>query len=173
MRSLVRLSAWLERALGVVLAGLLVAMVAAVTWQIVTRDLLNDPSGWTEELARYLLIWIGLLGGAFGYQRRLHLGLDLLADRLDAHGAAAARWRHWQRRAIDACVLVFAVTILIGGGVALVLLTAELEQFSPALGLPMAVVYLSLPLTGALIAIAALAALADPGTDASSARARS
>ena len=139
------------------LAGLLVVMVLAVTWQIISRYLLGDPSGWTEELARFLLIWIGLFGGTFAYQRRLHLGLDLLAERLDGNPG------RWHARFVDFCILIFALAILVVGGAALVALTHELEQFSPALGLPMAVVYLSLPLSGISMAIAALAALAGKG----------
>jgi TRAP-type C4-dicarboxylate transport system permease small subunit len=150
---LLRLCNALDRAAALLLAGLLVVMVLAVSWQIVSRYLLGDPSGWTEELARFLLIWIGLFGGAFAYQRRLHLGLDLLAERLQGNA------RRWHARFVDLCVLIFAVAILIGGGLSLVTLTHELEQFSPALGLPMAIVYLSLPLSGALMAIFALTAL--------------
>jgi TRAP-type C4-dicarboxylate transport system permease small subunit len=143
----------LDRALAGLLAALLALMVASVTWQVISRYLLGNPSGWTEELARFLLIWIGLFGGALAYHRRLHLGLDLLADRLD--GAALA----WQRRAVDTCVLIFAVSILIIGGSSLVGLTYELAQYSPALGLPMSFVYLSLPFSGLLIAISAIEAL--------------
>lgn len=153
-----RLAAALDRAVAALLALLLVAMVLAVTWQVVTRGVLGDPSGWTEELARFLLIWIGLFGGALAYHRRLHLGLDLLAERLMAY----PRWHRRQRRLIDGCVLVFAVTVLVGGGTGLVLLTVELAQFSPALGLPMAIVYLALPASGLLTGIFAAAALAAP-----------
>lgn len=142
-----------NRAVSGLLAILLVLMVVAVSWQVVSRYLLGSPSGWTEELARFLLIWIGLFGGTLAYQRRLHLGLDLLSDRLEGKALA------WQQRAVDACALLFAVTILIVGGGSLVALTHELSQYSPALGLPMSFVYLSLPLSGILMAISALSAL--------------
>jgi len=156
-RLLARLATALDRAVAALLALLLVTMVLAVTWQVITRDVLGDPSGWTEELARFLLIWIGLFGGALAYHRGLHLGLDLATGREDV-----------QRIVRHACVLLFAVTVLIGGGASLVALTAELDQFSPALGLPMAVVYLALPASGLFMAVFALAALRN-GRDAGSA----
>jgi TRAP-type C4-dicarboxylate transport system permease small subunit len=158
---LTRLAATVERALAWLLAGLLAAIVLAVTWQVVSRYLLGDPSGWTEELARFLLIWIGLLGGALAYQRRLHLGLDLLPEylRRQSSGGAIAAGTF---AAIDIGVLVFAITILVVGGGALVLLTLDLEQYSPALGLPMAAVYLCLPASGVLMSLSALAAIVDP-----------
>jgi TRAP-type C4-dicarboxylate transport system permease small subunit len=147
---LARTAAALDRAVAALLALLLVTMVLAVTWQVITRDVLGDPSGWTEELARFLLIWIGLFGGALAYHRGLHLGLDLTTKR-----------RELQRVVRHVCVLLFAVSVLIAGGASLVALTAELDQFSPALGLPMAVVYLALPASGLLMAVFALAALCD------------
>jgi TRAP-type C4-dicarboxylate transport system permease small subunit len=52
----------------------------------------------------------------------------------------------------------------VGGGGALVALTLELEQYSPALGLPMAAVYLALPVSGLIMTISALAALVDGAT---------
>jgi TRAP-type C4-dicarboxylate transport system permease small subunit len=148
-----RVGELLDRVVSGLLAVLLIAMVFAVTWQVVSRYLLGSPSGWTEELARFLLIWIGLFGGTLAYQRRLHLGLDLLADRLKDTALK------FQQHAVDLCVLIFAVTILIIGGSLLVALTHELSQYSPALGLPMSIVYLSLPLSGVLMAVSALIAL--------------
>lgn len=156
----------LDRAVAALVAALLGIMVVAVTWQVVSRYVLGNPSSWTEELARFLLIWIGLFGGSLAYRRRLHLGLDLLAERLAKHPGASGRLRRLHQRVIDACVLVFAVTVLIGGGSSLVGLTYELAQYSPALGLPMSVVYLSLPLSGLLTAIWALAALTSAAGDA-------
>jgi TRAP-type C4-dicarboxylate transport system permease small subunit len=145
---LARIAAALDRAVAALLALLLVTMVLAVTWQVITRDFLGDPSGWTEELARFLLIWIGLFGGALAYHRGLHLGLDLTQGR-----------QKLQRAIRHASVLFFAVAVLVAGGASLVALTAALDEFSPALGLPMAVVYLALPASGLAMAVFALAAL--------------
>jgi len=182
---LARLVRALDRALAAFLAVLLAAIVLAVTWQVVSRYLLGDASGWTEELARFLLIWIGLFGGALAYQRRLHLGIDLLALHLQSRNTVKAQQRNDRHpqdprsekprksndrhrqfghpQFIDGCVLVFAAAALVAGGSALVALTVELEQYSPALGLPMAIVYLALPLSGILICLSALAAIVDPG----------
>ena len=52
-----------DRALERALAVLMAAMVLAVLWQVATRYLLRDPSSLTEELARFGLMWLGLLGG--------------------------------------------------------------------------------------------------------------
>jgi TRAP-type C4-dicarboxylate transport system permease small subunit len=164
-----RLAQRLDRALAVLLAALLATIVLAVTWQAVSRYVFASPSGWTEELARFLLVWIGTLGGALAYQRRLHLGIDLLPETLRRRrieggpGSTATGLAGAVAIVIDGAVLVFALAVLVLGGGALVALTLELEQYSPALGLPMALVYLALPASGLLLSVSALAALVDGG----------
>lgn len=135
----------IDRVLSAVLAALIVVMVASVTWQVISRYLLGAPSSWTEELARFTLVWIGLLGGAHAYRRRLHLGLDLLETRL------AGRARRLQSLAVHVTVAAFAATVLIGGGFELIRLATQLGQSTPALGLPMGAVYAALPVSGALM----------------------
>ena len=150
----------LDRALRWVLVLLLGAMVLAVTWQVVSRYVLAAPSSWTEEVARYLLIWIGMLGAAYAFRTRMHIGLDLVPKALTG---AAARRLHWFTLGI---VIVFAVTVLVIGGGSLVLLTWELRQTSAALELPIAFVYSVIPLTGIVIVLYAMAAFtAEAGPD--------
>lgn len=149
----------LDRALGALLALLLLALVGAVTWQVASRYLLGDPSPWTEELARYLLVWIGLLGAACAYRARAHVGIDLLAQGVGPTGRG-------RLRVIAAlAVLAFAVAVMVVGGARLVQLTWDLGQFSAALGLPMALVYLAIPLSGVIIALYALLDIAHPRGD--------
>jgi TRAP-type C4-dicarboxylate transport system permease small subunit len=150
----------LDRALRQVLMLLMTAMVLAVTWQVVSRYLLASPSSWTEEVARYLLIWIGMLGAAHAFRKRMHIGLDLLPRKLTG---AAARRLHWFTIGV---IILFALTVLVFGGGNLVLLTWELRQTSAALGLPISFVYSVIPLTGCIIVLYSLAALNDaPGPD--------
>lgn len=135
------------RLLGQLLALLMLALVASVAWQVLSRYLLAVPAPWTEELARFLLIWIGLLGAAYAYRTGSHIGFDLLSNRL---GAPVSRLR--VMRLTHAVCLLFAVLVLVIGGGALMLLTWELRQYSAAMGVPVALVYAALPLSGLLIA---------------------
>ncbi len=151
-----RLPAVLDSALGGLLAVLMLSLVSSVTWQVASRYLLRDPSPWTEELARYLLIWIGLLGAAYGYRTRAHMGIDLLAQQLGPAGRARLQ------RISAFAVLCFALPVMVVGGASLVQLTWDLRQFSAALGLPMAAVYLAIPLSGLLVALYALLEIAGP-----------
>ena len=59
------------------LTFLMGSMVLAVTWQIFTRFILNDPSIYSEEIAGFLLIWIGMLGSTFALHKKSHIGIDI------------------------------------------------------------------------------------------------
>jgi len=134
-----------ELALAWLLVGLMAVMVVDVTWQVASRYLLQAPSSFTEELAGFLLIWIGLLGAAYGFRTRSHLGIDLLVSRL------GGGWRRAAEVFSHLLVLLFALTTMVGGGIELVQLAFRLEQISAAMGIRMGFVYLALPLSGVLV----------------------
>lgn len=144
---LVRFVDRVERALGWILVVLMSLMVVDVTWQVASRYLLQAPSSFTEELASFLLIWIGLLGAAYGFRTRAHLGIDLLVSRL------GGGWRRAAEALSHFLVLLFALTTLVGGGVKLVGLAFRLDQISAAMGVQMGFVYLALPLSGVLVVL--------------------
>lgn len=137
----------LDKTLKLALAILMTAMVASVVWQVLSRYLFVVPAAWTEELARFLLIWIGLLGAAYAYRHGSHLGIDLLANKL------AASNKRRLHSVVHIVCLLFAASVLVIGGGSLVSMTWELKQFSAAMGLPIAYVYSVIPLSGVLIVL--------------------
>ncbi|MDO3386257.1 TRAP transporter small permease [Gilvimarinus sp. SDUM040013] len=142
MKSLMNI---VEKFLGAFVGLLMAAMVVDVTWQVVTRFLLQEPSSYTEELARFLLVWIGLLGAAYAYRRKAHLGLDILSQKLE--GLAKRKLDIF----ISIVCAIFASVIMIYGGSKLVLLTLELDQMSAALQVKVGYLYCVIPLSGFLI----------------------
>jgi len=128
-----------DRTLEVTLAVVMAAMVLAVLWQVATRYLLRDPSSVTEELARFALVWLGLLGASYGFGQRAHLAIELIP-----------RTRVLEL-VVAACVAAFAILILAVGGLRLVSATLALGQTSAALQIERGYVYLALPLSGALV----------------------
>jgi TRAP-type C4-dicarboxylate transport system permease small subunit len=137
--------AWVDRVVGGALAALMGAAVLNVLWQVASRFLLGDPSSFTDEAARFLLIWIGLLGAAHVAGQRRHLAIELLPQRLGPRGRALLGL------AGEAVVAGFAMAVLVVGGARLVALTLDLGQRSPALGIPLGWVYAVLPVSGALV----------------------
>ena len=143
----------LDRILRLALALLMTAMVGSVVWQVLSRYLFVVPAAWTEELARFLLIWIGMLGAAYAYRQGSHLGIDLLADKLEASG------KQKLHRVVHLVCLLFAASVLVVGGGSLVSMTWELKQYSAAMGLPIAYVYSVIPASGVLISLFAADAI--------------
>ena len=156
MQALARI---VDKALRALLVILVIGLVSSVAWQVFSRYLLEDPSPWTEELARFLLIWIGMLGASYAFREKAHLGLELLPEKLEGTPAAVLRYFTL------AMVALFAVTVLIAGGGNLVSLTWELRQYSAVLGMPIAWVYSVIPLTGGLIVFYCIVQALEPGGD--------
>lgn len=150
-----RLRHAVDRILAVMLIVLMGAAVLNVLWQVITRWVLDDPSSYTEELARYLLIWVGLLGAAYAAGKKMHLAIDILPTKLEG------RNRHILEIVIDAFVLLFAVFVMIVGGIRLMSLTLLMGQTSAALGVQLGYVYSVIPLAGFLIAFYAVESIAE------------
>ncbi len=148
-----RLMGILDRFLRLALAILMTAMVASVVWQVLSRYLFVVPAAWTEELARFLLIWIGMLGAAYAYRQGSHLGIDLLAKKLSESG------EQWLHSSVHSVCLLFAASVLVVGGGSLVSMTWELKQYSAAMALPIAYVYAVIPASGVLISLFAVDAI--------------
>ena len=140
-----RLLMHVDRALKLSLTVLMAVLVLDVCWQVIARFLLSEPSSFTEELSRFILIWIGLLGAALAYGESMHLGIDILVNKL------TEKRRLFANVAIHIITAIFAVAVLLVGGMKLVSLTLELNQISASLGVMMGYVYLALPLSGVLI----------------------
>lgn len=134
-----------DRYLGHFLVFLMALMLFSVTWQVITRYIFSAPSSFTDELARYLLIWIGMLGAAYASGKRLHLSIDLLPSRLEG------RSRYRLGVFINILIIIFALTTMVIGGIRLVYITYTLGQISAALQIPLAYVYTIIPLSGLLI----------------------
>jgi TRAP-type C4-dicarboxylate transport system permease small subunit len=147
---------WIDKSLGYLLIFLLGLMVINVVWQVFSRYVLDSPSSITEELARYLMIWLGLLGGAYAIGQRLHLAIDLLPQSLTGEKA------RWLDAAIYVLVAVFSLLILVIGGGNLIYITLSTDQTSAALGVPLGYLYLALPLSGLLTIYYAIAMIVQP-----------
>ena len=150
----------LARIEGLVLIGLVTTMTVVVFLQVVCRYFLVQPLHWSEELARYLFVWIALLGAALGVHRHAHFGMDFFFRML------SERWRHVLGLFIYG-LMELVVVVLLVQGTGLVRKTAE--QLSPAMEIPMGWAYACLPVGAALMGIHLLIMIllevrAKPGT---------
>ncbi len=148
----------IDRAVELFVAAVMALLVVNVLWQVATRFLLNRPSAFTEGIARYGLVWLGVWGAALAFSRGLHPSLMEAVVSL----TGGQRVRRILTRVAPGFSALFALLVLLYGGVRLVLLTHELGQKSAALGIPLAWVYAAVPLSGVLILFYSLCDLFAP-----------
>jgi TRAP-type C4-dicarboxylate transport system permease small subunit len=132
----------LQWSLEAVLCAILVSMAMVLFGQVVFRYLLHMPLSWSEEVARFLLMWAGMLGAAYAFKTRAHFALGYLAQRV------RPRWRK---------LFVIVNTLAMSGFLA-VFVWSSLElvvdastNIAPGSQLPMAVPYAAAPVGGLLI----------------------
>jgi TRAP-type C4-dicarboxylate transport system permease small subunit len=141
---------------------LLGLMLLQVLWQVFSRYILLVPSSFTDELSRFLLIWIGLLGASYATGKRMHLTIDLLPN------ALTGRKKKNLDLFIHILVILFALFVMVVGGVRLVYITLTLGQTSSALEIPLGYIYLVIPFSGILIMFYSILNLLEDSTKSAS-----
>lgn len=144
------INGYIDKALRALLAVFMAVMIVAVTWQVFSRFVLNDPSNLTDELSRYLLIWIGVLGGAYTLSIRRHLALEILYSKAGDKGKLVLAM------ITNIFVVLLSSVAFIYGGTNLVMTTIANGQISPGIvifgsNLLIGYVYLVVPIAGVLI----------------------
>lgn len=115
------------------------------TWQIFTRWVLGNPSTFTDELLRYVLIIAGFIGSAYCFYRDEHLALTLITDK------AKGPFKLILDIFIEACILFFVIYVFIFGGIKL---ANTATNVSSVMHIPMKTLYMIEPICGILIVLA-------------------
>ena len=141
---------WVER----LLFGLGFAMAMIVAVQVFFRYVLNHSLFWSEELARYLLVWLTFLGASVAYYRGAHPGIDFFyvkmpptikqAARFLVHLASLILWKIWQ-------VLSENSNFKLEKSLFFLRL-----QITPALHLPKWIIFSIIPISGLILMVHAL-----------------
>lgn len=142
--SMGRIKTALDRSLSAFCVALFALLVVVVVWQVFTRQVLDAPSGWSEELAKYVFVWLSLFGAALVFGERGHIAVDIVITKapLAAQRVVAVL--------MQVAVLLFTGLVLVYGGTMLATNTWSIG----VAGLPASVgpLYLALPISGVLIA---------------------
>ncbi|WP_367391266.1 TRAP transporter small permease [Lewinella sp. LCG006] len=127
------------------LVSIFALLVVDVLWQVFGRYVLNQSFSFTEEFARFALIWLAVLGAAYLNGRREHLAMDFLLNKLSPE-------RQQQRlQVIEMLMMIFALVVMVVGGGNLVYTTLSLGQTSAAMHIPLGYIYAIVPVSGLLI----------------------
>jgi len=147
LKRLLQFKKWMTKALDAVLIVAVGLLVLDVVWGVFTRYAMGAQAKWTEELARFLLVWVALLGGAVAFGTKGHLGVDFFVGKF--HPDA----RKLMAIVGHVIVLFFAGAVFLYGGIRVVADALAMEQMTPALGWKMGHVYLALPIAGVFMTL--------------------
>lgn len=129
----------IERGIDVVIRRVafvaLAGMILTITLQIIFR-VFFDALVWSEEVARYLLVWTTFLGAALAYQRGRHIAVTFLVEALPANGATGVRFV-----ANLVAITFFAVVVFVG----IRYMRMQSFQVSASLRIPMSIIYTVIP----------------------------
>lgn len=155
-----RLSGVLRRCTEIVIMILMAFLVVIVVASVLFRYVLLSPLAWSEEVGRYVMIWVGFLAASIAVRQGLHVGVDFLVQWVRP-GIAV-----WMRRLARGATIGF---LLIVTGYGFVLVTNLWEQWSPVMDIRMTWPYLAIPV-GALLMLIQLVTPSNEKSDAEPAR---
>lgn len=143
MQFLTKTKTVIDGILKVVCVAAFMILVIVVSWQVFARQVLDDPSQWSETLARYLFIWVGLLGAALVFGERGHIAIEVLVNRLPERVQKVLAY------AVQLIVATFATYVLVWGGIRATE-NAWIQNLS-GLPTPLGPWYLVLPISGVIV----------------------
>ncbi len=135
----------LVRILEVICVIMFIFITIVGTYQIVTRFVFNSPSTVSEELLTYSFTWLALLAAALVFGKREHMRMSFLADKL------SGKTLKYVQIFSEALVILFAVLVMIYGGISITRLT--MTQMTASLGVPMSAIYVIVPICGLFTAL--------------------
>ena len=135
----------LDTVMRFLMALAMLTLLAFGTWQIFTRWVLGNPSTFTDELLRYVLIIAGFIGSAYCFYRDEHLALTLITDK------AKGPFKLALDIFIEVCILFFVIYVFIFGGFKL---ANTATNVSSVMHIPMKSLYMIEPICGILIVLA-------------------
>lgn len=132
----------LRHPLETVLCCLLVAMVSAIFSQVVARYVFESPLSWSEELARFLLMWLSMLSAAYAFKTKSHFALRIAVQKLP---------QSVQRFVSLAVYLIVALFLAVFCWFSVVFVAGVDGHLAPALQIPMEIPYSSAIVGSALM----------------------
>lgn len=120
-------------------------LVLDVLFQVFSRYLLGTSFTWTEEFARFALIWMTIIGAAYLNGKKEHLTMNFLYQKFSEANKRKVSI------IVEVLIFLFALIVMVIGGLNLVYTTLHLEQLSGTLRIPLGYVYAIMPFSGFLI----------------------
>ncbi len=138
----------LDRMARVTVMALVAAMTAIVLLGVFFRYVLGHALPWTDEVSRYLMIWMGFLGSGVALREGSHVAMTIFLD------MASPSLRRKMLLLIRCLSLGFLLSVIWAGGI---LVVSIRSQVSAVLRISMTWAYLAIPIGCLLIAFEMIA----------------
>ena len=138
------LAIYTGKALEILVVAILSVMSCMVFLNVVLRYGFNSSINITEEVSRYLFVWLTFLGAILAFSENQHVSVTMLTDKL------SPLKRHILRLLTDGIMLFCCYLIVQGGWIQFQL---NINNLSPISEIPTGVTYLAAVVSGVLIAI--------------------
>jgi TRAP-type C4-dicarboxylate transport system permease small subunit len=129
------------------IVGIFAIQVIVVFSQVIWRFVFNNPFSWSEEIARFIQVWMILLTASICIKKGKHLAVDYATHALPFHYAK------FLKIITMIIAMIFTVFIIIFG---IQMMTITANEITPALRIPIAIVYAAFPIAGTLMFIETL-----------------
>lgn len=137
-----KLKRGIDRAVELFSVALVAVMVLLVLWQVVARYLLNNPSGFSETLTRYLFVWLVLVTATYAFGSRDHMYIAALNSRLQGRAKTAVNVL------IELLTALFSGCVMVYGGS--IITRMQMVSLDSSLHVPIGVVYAIIPVCGVI-----------------------
>ena len=127
-----------ERLEEVFLVILMIAATLLVAAQVVTRFILKVPLPWSEEIARYMFLWLTWVGASYATKERKHVRIDIIYEKLPVKGKKICT-------AISTVIWIVFLAVMVYLSVRLTASVASGGQIAVGSGIPMWIPYASIP----------------------------
>lgn len=150
MRTTMKCIDWLNKAVGVIVGLMLGVMSIFIIAQIVSRFVINMPLHWTEEAARYLMVYIVFLGAALAVRHNRMIAIEIIMENVKP------KVRRVLKITTMVITIIFSVILLVEG---MDILDIVHRQLSAGLGITMDIPYMAIPIGALLIIINSIAVI--------------
>ena len=133
----------IKKILYIICISSIALMLVIIFFQVISRYFFGYTFDWSEELARFLFVWVVFIGSALIIGDKGHMAVKILPEKLKGTLAGVVL-----EGFIKLCSLYFVFLFIVQG---FKMSKTMMFQTSPALGLPMGIVYFIIPVSGVLM----------------------
>lgn len=125
----------LDKTEEVILSILMLIMTIAIVTQVFSRTVFNNSLSWTEEISRFILVWITFIGASLGIKRGAHIGVEAFTRMLPKKAKEIVQY-------LVLIICMFFTFVVFKDSISILQKQISMGQVSSAVQIPMWIPYL-------------------------------